>query len=45
MPLEDPRLDKLVESMRDSFHVRENHDPIYVEIGDPRSLSPFVFSL
>ncbi len=34
MALDDPRLEKLVELVRDSFRVRENHDPIYVEIGD-----------
>ena len=34
MALDDKRLDKLVALVRDSFRVRENHDPIYVEIGD-----------
>jgi hypothetical protein len=34
MALSDKKLDKLVALIRDSFRVRENHDPIYVEIGD-----------
>lgn len=34
MALDDRKLDKLVALIRDSFRVRENHDPIYVEIGD-----------
>jgi hypothetical protein len=34
MALTDPKLDKLVSLIRDSFRVRENHDPVYVEVGD-----------
>jgi hypothetical protein len=34
MALDDRRLDKLVALIRDSFRIRENQDPVYVEIGD-----------
>ncbi len=30
--LSDPRLDKLTALIRDTFRVRQNHDPIYVDI-------------
>lgn len=33
MELSDPRIDKLVGLIRDSFRVRPNQDPIYVDIG------------
>ncbi len=31
--LEDPHLDGLVNLIRDSFRVRPNHDPVYVDVG------------
>lgn len=31
--LEDPRLNGLVDLIRDSFRVRPNHDPVYVDVG------------
>ena len=31
--LEDPRLDDLVDFIRNSFRVRPNHDPVYVDVG------------
>jgi hypothetical protein len=34
MALNDRKLDKLVSLIRDSFRVRENQDPVYVEIAD-----------
>lgn len=33
MSLSDPELDQLISLVRDSFRVRENHDPTYVDIG------------
>jgi hypothetical protein len=33
MGLTDPRLDKLISIAKDSFRVRENHDPDYVDLG------------
>jgi energy-coupling factor transporter ATP-binding protein EcfA2 len=33
MSLDSPELDKLVELIRDSFRVRRNQDPIYVDVG------------
>ena len=32
--LEDARLDGLVDFIGDSFRVRPNHDPVYVDVGD-----------
>ena len=34
MPLDDPRIDKLTSLIKDSFRVRPNQDPIYVDIGN-----------
>lgn len=34
MALSDPKLGKLVALIQDSFRVRENHDPVYVEMAD-----------
>jgi hypothetical protein len=34
MPLNDSNTKKLLNLIRDSFRVRKNHDPIYVDIGD-----------
>jgi hypothetical protein len=33
MALQDPKLDKLLSLIKDSFRVREDHDPIYVDLG------------
>lgn len=33
VPLDDERLDRLVALIKDSFRVREDHDPIYVDLG------------
>jgi hypothetical protein len=33
VPLQDPKLDKLLSLIKDSFRVREDHDPIYVDLG------------
>lgn len=34
MPLDDARIDKLTSRIKDSFRVRPNQDPIYVDIDD-----------
>lgn len=34
MTLDSPNVKELVHLIRDSFRVRENHNPIYIEIGD-----------
>ena len=34
MPLNDPNTNRLLNLIRDSFRVRKNHDPTYVDIGD-----------
>jgi len=34
MALDDPKIDKLIALIEDSFRVREDHDPIYVDVGD-----------
>src|SRR4051794_29844042 len=34
MALDDPKLDKLLALIQDSFRVRENQDPVYVQVGD-----------
>ncbi len=34
MPLDDPRIDKLTDLIKDSFRVHPNQDPIYVDIGN-----------
>lgn len=31
--LTDPRVDQLISLIRDTFRVRENHDPVYVDVG------------
>jgi hypothetical protein len=33
MALQDEKLDKLISLIKDSFRVREDHDPIYVDLG------------
>src|SRR5688500_11205953 len=33
MPLQDGNLDRLLALIKDSFRVREDHDPIYVDLG------------
>jgi hypothetical protein len=33
MPLDDQRIDKLIALIQDSFRVREDHEPIYVDVG------------
>lgn len=33
MPLDDPRIDKLIDLIRDSFRVERNNEPVYVDIG------------
>jgi ABC-type lipoprotein export system ATPase subunit len=33
MSLDDPRITKLTNLIKDSFRVRENQDPVYIDIG------------
>lgn len=33
MALNDPKLDRLIALIQDSFRIRENHDPTYVDVG------------
>jgi hypothetical protein len=33
VPLQDESLDRLISLIKDSFRVREDHDPIYVDLG------------
>ncbi len=32
--LDDRRVEKLITLIRDTFRIRENHDPVYVDVGD-----------